>query len=249
MHEAQMHELSCFVTLTYDDEHLPPEQTLIKAHFQNFMKRLRKFHDSDNPGSKIRFFHVGEYGGTTKRPHYHAMLFGIDFADKKQHSKTPTGDTLYISETLDKIWGHGFCTIGAVSIESAGYVARYCVDKINGEMAEEHYKRVNLETGEITSVLPEYATMSLKPGIGATWYEKFHKDVFPTDTVVASGKEQLPPKYYTRLLARQSEKLEAKIKAKRIRRAKKHQADSTPERLRTRLICREAKISNLKRTL
>jgi len=244
MHEKQMHDLSIFVTLTYSDENLPEGETLVKAHFQNFMKRLRKFH-----GSKIRYFHCGEYGETTRRPHYHAILFGIDFADKTQHSKNPRGETLYKSETLDKIWTHGHCLIGSVTTESCNYVARYIMKKVTGDKAENHYTMLNTVTGEIHKQLPEYISMSLKPGIGASWYAKYFKDVFPSDTVIANGKEQLPPKYYLKLLARQNPKAETKIKGKRIKRAKKHSADSTPERLRARLTCRQAKISNLTRTL
>ncbi|AXH74696.1 MAG: replication initiator protein [Microviridae sp.] len=244
MHENQMHELSAFVTLTYSDQELPESGSLVKSHFQAFMKRLRKFH-----GSQIRYFHCGEYGETTRRPHYHAILYGIDFADKKPHKKTPQGDQLWTSETLDKIWGKGHCLIGQVSQQSAAYVARYIMKKVNGEAAQEHYRNINLATGEIYDLQPEYVTMSLKPGIGATWYERFRLDVFPSDTVIQGGRENLPPKYYLGLLARESERASQKVKAKRIRRAKKHSADSTPERLRARLTVKQSQISQLKRTL
>lgn len=244
MHEKQMHDLSIFVTLTYSDENLPEDGSLVKAHFQNFMKRLRKFH-----GKPIRFFHCGEYGETTRRPHYHAILYGIDFADKKVHSKNKQGDTLWVSQTLENIWGKGHCNFGSVTTESCNYVARYIMKKITGEAARDHYTVLNTATGEINRLQPEYITMSNRPGIGHSWFERYSKDVFPSDTIITNGKEQLPPKYYLKLLARQSEKAEARIKAKRIRRAKKHQADSTPERLRTRLECRKAKIKSLSRTL
>lgn len=243
-HEAQMHELSVFVTLTYSPENEPEGRTLVKAHFQSFMKRLRKSH-----GSKIRYYHCGEYGETTGRPHYHAILFGVDFADKKKHSKNPQGNTIWTSATLDKIWGLGFCTIGAVNFETCAYVARYVMKKRTGEQAPAHYETLNLATGEIVHRLPEYATMSLKPGIGADWYARYAKDVFPSDNVVVRGKETHPPRYYSTLLARQSESAAQKIKYQRIRRAAKHKADQTPERLRARLICKTAQIQSLKRTI
>lgn len=244
MHENQMHELSCFVTLTYDDEHLPESGSLVKRHYQLFMKRLRKFH-----GSKVRFFHCGEYGETTRRPHYHAILFGIDFADKVKHSKNRHGDQIWLSETLNKIWGMGHCWLGSVSEKSCAYVARYIMKKVTGEKANEHYQNLNVATGEIYSLSPEYITMSTRPGIGAAWFEQYAKDVFPSDTVILGGKEQLPPKYYLNKLAQTSEKAAKRIKAKRERRAKKYSADSTPDRLRARLICREAKTNSLKRTI
>lgn len=244
MHENQMHELSTFVTLTYDDENLPESGSLIKSHFQSFMKRLRKFH-----GSQIRFFHCGEYGETTRRPHYHAILFGIDFADKKPHSKNAQGDQIYTSETLAKIWGKGHCLIGAVTHKSAAYVARYIMKKVTGEKADEHYQSLNLVTGEIHSLTPEYVTMSTRPGIGYSWFKQYAQDVFPSDTVIVRGKESLPPKYYLRKLAEESPKAQKRITAKRIKRAKKCAADSTPDRLRTRLAVKQSQISQLKRTL
>lgn len=254
MHEAQMHDLSIFCTLTYSEEKIPEGGTLMKSHFQGFMKRLRKLHKKP-----IRFFHCGEYGetnprtgrvdGELHRPHYHAILYGISFADKKWYKNNAQGDPLFTSETLDKIWTHGHCNFGAVTTESCNYVARYLMKKVNGEAAPARYRKLNLNTGEIFQVQPEYITMSNRPGIGASWYDKYGSDVFPSDTVVTNGKEQLPPRYYLRRLASASPKAEAKIKFKRIKRAAKHSANSTPERLRARMICRQSKISQLKRSI
>lgn len=53
MHEASLYDDNCFVTLTYDDEHLPKDGSLVKKDFQLFMKKLRKKFDS-----RIRFFTV-----------------------------------------------------------------------------------------------------------------------------------------------------------------------------------------------
>ena len=72
LHELTYHPQSSFVTLTYDDYHLPPCCSLKKRHLQLFLKRLRK-----NLGERrIKYFACGEYGGQTMRPHYHAILFG-----------------------------------------------------------------------------------------------------------------------------------------------------------------------------
>lgn len=65
-----------FITLTYNDEHLPAYGNLIKKDFQDFMKRLRKHHVKNygypdishgkNPQPTIaynmKYFHSGEYG-------------------------------------------------------------------------------------------------------------------------------------------------------------------------------------------
>ena len=77
MHEASMHMFNSFVTLTYDDDHLPEYNSLNYKHFQDFMKRLRKSHN------RVRFYMCGEYGEDFSRPHYHALLFNCFFPDKK----------------------------------------------------------------------------------------------------------------------------------------------------------------------
>ena len=70
-HELSTSQKASFVTLTYDDTKLPANQTLVKAHLQNFMKRLRKRIEPE----KLRYYAVGEYGDKTQRPHYHMILF------------------------------------------------------------------------------------------------------------------------------------------------------------------------------
>jgi len=244
-----MHDLKCFITLTYADEHLPYGHTLVKRDFQLFMKRLRKEHDLNNEDAKIRFFHCGEYGETTKRPHYHAILFGIDFADKKKHSENARGEILYKSSTLDRIWGKGHCLIGAVTPESCGYVARYILKKITGKQAKEHYQYIVPETGELIIKEPEYITMSRRPGIGSDWYEQFKSDVFPSDTVIQKGKEGLPPRFYTRRLEKENPELHKKIIMKRQIRASRHKEDSTPQRLKDRETVKLSKIKQLSRNL
>ena len=110
VHESQMHERNCFITLTYPDEFLPPHGGLIYRDFQLFMKRLRK-----RIGYPVRFFMCGEYGELDQRPHFHAILFGCDFDDRKYFSKTGSGYKLYTSDLLIQLWGMGHCPVGNVS--------------------------------------------------------------------------------------------------------------------------------------
>ena len=100
-----------------------------------FLKRLRRAY----PDAVIRYFGCGEYGEELGRPHYHLCIFGFDFPDKVFH-KMSCGFKLYRSETLNKLWSHGHCLIGALTFESAGYVARYCTKKVTGALADDHYK-------------------------------------------------------------------------------------------------------------
>jgi len=202
VHESQTHEENCFITLTYSEDNLPKGNTLIKRDYQLFMKKLRRHYAP----KKIRFFQCGEYGEKYGRPHYHACLFGLDFEDKKLW-KESNENPLYTSETLNSIWGHGYCVIGEVTFESAAYVARYVMKKITGKKSEEtdpitglkHYDYVD-ENGEVHDREPEYTTMSRKPGIGKSWYDKYKNDVYPHDFVILNGKKVRPPKYYDTLL-------------------------------------------------
>ncbi|AXH75312.1 MAG: replication initiator protein [Microviridae sp.] len=244
MHEAQSWEQKCFITLTYDDENLPYGKTLVKSHFQNFMKRLRKKH-----GGAIKYFHCGEYGTLDNRPHYHAILYGVDFPDRTLHSENHNGNTLWKSETLSQLWGKGFCLIGNVSYQSAAYTARYILKKVTGERASDHYQSVDPETGEIISRTPEYITASNRPGIASDWIEKYHADAFPSDFLVVAGKKHPVPRFYLKRLERDNKAMHDAIKIRRIRRAstKSAKADNTPERLAVREEIKISQINQLKR--
>mgnify|MGYP000025964551 CR=1 FL=1 len=179
IHEASLHRDNAFLTLTYRDADLPDGNSLCTRDVQLFVKRMRK-----RMGS-FRFFHCGEYGEENSRPHYHMLVFGKDFEDKKPHSKR-RGHVLYNSGVLDDLWGRGFASIGSVTLESASYTARYIMKKVGGEGAEAHY----------SGRKPEYVTMSRLPGIGFNWIKRFLGDVYPDDFVVWKGRKIRPPKYY-----------------------------------------------------
>lgn len=246
VHEGQLHEDKCFLTLTYDDKHLPGGNTLVKSHFQNFMKRLRKKY----PDKSIRYFHCGEYGETTKRPHYHAIIYGLTFEDAKFYTRNKQGQNIQTSEILDRLWRYGECKIGQVTFESAAYVARYVVKKVTGRSAEDHYKSfIDPQTGEINQVIPEYCTMSLKPALGNGWYEKYETDVFPDDHIIIRGKEMPPPRRYMLLKEKQNPKEFAIIKRNRLIKNHRNKANNTPERLIVREEVKLAQIKSLKRDI
>jgi hypothetical protein len=219
MHEAQLHDRNCFITLTYDDKHIPYDHGLVKADFQKFMKRLRKKYT----GQTIRYYMAGEYGsnpeGGLGRPHYHAILFGIDFNDKYIWDKKRK---MYRSENLEKLWNKGYSSLSDVTLKSCAYVARYVMKKINGDLAEEHYKKVDPLTGEIYQIIPEYNAMSLKPGIAYDWYQSFKDDVFPHDYVVHNGHKCKTPAYYMKLLEKELPHVFEDVKQKRKEYAQKN---------------------------
>lgn len=234
MHEAQLHADNCFITLTYDEDHVPPGGTLVLDDFQRFMKRLRK-----RFGSKIRFFHCGEYGETTARPHYHALLFNFDFPDKELFKRNARGDALYTSAALQELWPYGLSSIGDVTFDSAAYVARYVVKKVTGPAADNHYQGRK----------PEYTTMSRSKGIGYEWWQRYKIDIINGDHVVHSNKSFAVPKYYDKLYELEDKEAFEELKHQRTAKARKFKDDQTPERLAVKREVKESQISMLKRQL
>lgn len=242
MHEASLYEDNCFITLTYNDENCP--QSLDYSVYQKFMKRLRRHFEPRN----IRFYMCGEYGEENFRPHFHACIFNLDFADK-YYWKTVRGNRIYRSPTLEMLWPYGFSTIGALTFQSAAYVSRYVMKKITGRDAPDYYRRVDQETGEVTYLTPEFNKMSLKPGIGAAWFEKYQNDVYPNDYVIVNGYKAKPPRYYDKLLLKKSLPVAAEIETKRFEKAQKYVDNNTQERLKVREEVLKAKLKHLKREI
>lgn len=244
LHESSLHDENCFITLTYNDENIPPDKGLCLRDFQTFMKRLRK----EIYPRKIRFFHCGEYGDKLGRPHYHALIFGLDFYDLTCY--TCSGRQIKSSALLQKLWPFGFNSVGPITYETASYVARYITKKITGEKATEHYMSVDEETGEILGQKkPEYVTMSRRPGIGAAWIKKYFSDVYPSDTVIVNGKEAKPPKFYDSQYEIIDEKELKKVKARRQNISDKVKQDNENlNRLRVKEQVAKAKMQFKKRS-
>jgi hypothetical protein len=253
VHEASLYDDNCFITLTYAPENLPPDAGLRKRDFQLFMKRLRKAY----PDKKIRYYHAGEYGDRTNRPHYHAILFNHNFNDWTYLFDSPSGSEIYTSPTLERIWGLGFVTIGTVNMESAAYVARYCVKKITGLGKDEvdettqlkPYERINDFTGEIIEVQAEYSTQSRRPGIGADWIRNYAGDVYPKDFTTVRGRRIKAPKYYDKYLESIDIDMYDDIKAARKLSMFELSEENSELRLKQKEKVKLAQYSQLKRSI
>jgi len=193
--EGLSHTQSCFITLTYDDDNIPENDSLNPTDLQRFIKRLRKYLGS----TRIRYYSVGEYGGKFDRPHYHAIIFGYDFPDRSIYLDRGSY-TVDNSIILSKLWPHGHATVQNNSLEAAAYVSKYAVKKITGEKAQDWYQRIDTDTGEIIQLLPEFARMSRRPGIGSAWLKKYYKDLYPKGYVTnGKGVKIPPPEYFNKL--------------------------------------------------
>lgn len=221
VHEAEMAEApngeprSFFLTLTYDDEHLPEDRSVNVEDWQLFAKRYRK-----QKGS-FRYLQCAEYGERTLRPHHHALVFDTELEDRRPHRVEKGGHQTYVSEELEDLWQNGQCLIGNVSFDSAAYVARYCTKKAGGELAKSRYARMDDATGSVHHVRPEFATMSRRPGLGFTWYQRWKHQVYPEDQVTIAGRRMRPPRYYDELLSVEDPDLFSEVMKKRRNEAEK----------------------------
>lgn len=182
VHEAQMHPKNSFITLTYKDEHLRSPR-LHYPDFQEFMKKLR--HLQEEP---MGMFVTGEYGEKNKRPHWHALIFNWRPPDCKVLRKNERGDIIYSSVLLDQTWGLGKTELGSVTLESAGYCARYAAKKlVHGKDQEHDYQPISKK--------------SSKHAIGKKWLERYWPDVFNYGNLrLSDGTTTIIPRYYEKWL-------------------------------------------------
>ena len=191
-HESLMHEFNTFVTLTYDDEHLPIGSkglsTIDKNAIRKFMADVRARIYPD----KVRFFGCAEYGSwkNTHRPHYHFALFGIGLYDSRLFSNHVPRDDGFVVQC--PCWKNGDVHVGKLEIGSSNYVAEYTLKKVLGKNAQEYYTNLGIER--------EFARMSLKPGLGYDWLMKNKDDLLNHGFFIIQGRKQVLPRYYVEKL-------------------------------------------------
>lgn len=192
--EASMYAECCFITLTYAPEFLPltdgicPRGTLRKTDLQGFLKRLRRQLDYHFQ-RRIRFFACGEYGSKTKRPHYHAVIFGWIPMDLH-----PLGRDSFTSDLIGKEWHFGFHVVQPFSPGHANYISGYVTKKLN-------------DTSLPDGCAPTFFTSSNRGGgIGASWFREFGNDSVKRGVVNVKTKDSVihfaVPKYYHKLQRR-----------------------------------------------
>lgn len=248
MHEKRLHKDNCFVTLTYNDAHLPPYGTLVKRDLQLFMKRLRNEY-----GPGVRFYGCGEYGDVNRRPHYHVILFNVAFADKRKYKTTKGGFDLWTSSTLDALWSDdngciGHAIIGDVTFETAAYVARYVMKKITGPAAAGAYDVTDAD-GVVFRRLPEFTVMSRRPGVGKGWFDRYGKETYAHDNCVIRNRLVRPPRYYDGKFELDNPARFAEIKKARKRTALGQYSENLIDRRLVRERVQELNLKQLKRDL
>jgi len=240
INEARQYEDNCFLTLTYNDDHLPRLENGKPIYqlrdIQLFAKRIRKALGDH----KIKTFGCAEYGEQLDRPHFHLIILNFDFKDKYfwrysendwSNEKWPT----YRSPKLEELWPHGYSEIGTVTEESAGYVARYVTKKITGEGAYEHYE----------GRPPERLVCNSK-GIGLAHLEQYADTILNNQSVIWKDQEVTIPRYYKKKLEELYPSRYAEMRERLKSKIKEIDLDSTRERLQVRERVHNLKAERLK---
>lgn len=226
VHESEFYDVSMFLTLTYRPEDLPYGGALIKRHVQLFFKRLRR----RIAPVQIKIAYCGEYGPSTLRPHFHAVVFGYWPPDAVEVVDRGEGVVDFSSELLSECWSKGFVQFRSLDHGSAMYTARHNILKINGKAREvvnpdtglRPYERFVEDTGEVVSVSPEFYHQS--QGVGLRWLQENFKDCFPEGVLPVPSEFKLiegVPVYYERKLGEISPVLAKEYEDKKIREAKR----------------------------
>lgn len=171
LHECNYHEDNLFLTLTFDDEHLPDDLSIHKKDLQDFFKRLRK---DINP-KKIKYYACGEYGERLGRPHYHSIIHGL-------------GVNKNDKEIVKSNWLYGFCYFGSVTYDSARYVSDYIGKKYYGKFQKDKYGDKQ----------PPFQLQS--KGIGKQYCLDHKEQIISNQGITVRGNEVGIPRYYKKLL-------------------------------------------------
>lgn len=233
--EAKQWKQNYFVTITYDENHLPqPDEIetkdgftytdngewngcLVKKDLTQFIKNVRQIMKRDHNQDNIRFMACGEYGEQGARPHYHIIFFNLNLPlEDLFEPKIINKEMYYRSHIIERAWNKGISNVSEASWNNIAYTARYITKKINGPESEDLYA----ENGKIK----EFFRVSRMPGIGEQYYRDHWKEIYDKDEIIVKNKAGIvasrPPKYYDKIFEKEHPEEWKKIKAKREHMAK-----------------------------
>lgn len=216
MLEAAQYEHNYFITLTYNENHIPKDDELVNYKtgeiFQNdnweqghlepedltrFNKSVREYWRTHFNHTGIKFYASGEYGGLTRRPHYHMIMFNLPIKlEDLRIYKIKNGHILWDCDILTKIWGKGFVGLAEVNWDTCAYTARYVMKKLKGKKSDEQYYEQGMR--------PEFVRMSRRPGIGIDFFKENVQEIYKNDEIILQGHAEKiqpvkPPEYFDRM--------------------------------------------------
>ena len=237
MLESKKYECNYWVTLTYDQEHLPiaekivlgdeifenvgdikwSEGCLVEQHMVTFLNSLRKHLERTYKHKGVKYYYAGEYGSVTNRPHYHIILMNCPL-DITQFYGTHIDQNYkahWKSHELERFWDKGMIDICELEWSDAAYTARYCSKKLFKTTSDRGY----CEEGKI----PEFVRMS--KGIGMDYFNENMEKIYKIDGLVAKTvkgnvTQVKPPRAYDKKLKELNPEL-----YEEVRKSRKHIAE------------------------
>lgn len=199
-----------FLTLTYNSSCVPSDFGLVKADLQKFIKRLRKQLSKQN--RSIKYFACGEYGDKYNvayydihnkrvryvdiglnhgRPHYHAIILGVDEKD------IPIIKNCWTFCDFN-LWCRGKA-YDIVCTQTINYVCGYVQKKIYGSRQKIEYNGHQ----------PPFQLQS--QGIGKGFCLSHSHDILKNGGISDNGKIVPLPRYYRKLLNIPTQYFDSKI--------------------------------------
>lgn len=174
--EALDHQETCFITLTYDDLHLPTTMDQVKVDLRKFIKSIR------NSDIKVRYFGCGEEGSQTSRKHAHVILFGFMPKDLVFVGNSASNEAMFESKFLTNLWKKGLVKVQFFTPRTAAYVAGYVSKKLGSKVG--------------------FQVQSTRPGLGFNFYKKHFRELLKYQKVFVNlgvGEGAALPRYFQKL--------------------------------------------------
>lgn len=226
--ESKKSKNNYFVTLTYDDEHLPMDEeittskgitytrtddwkgNLRPSDLTKFIHDIRQYYYRERGKTGIKYLACGEYGTKNQRPHYHIIFFDCPFESKDfYNARLIEHEYYWQNKIIEKYWTKGISNVSEASWNTIAYVARYVTKKAYGDQAEDE----RAAKGQIAEFI------RVSKGIGKDYWDKNKEKILQTDSItIKNGKgvhQCKPPKYFTRLLKKENEELYKTVRVKR----------------------------------
>jgi len=210
-HELGYHKHSSFVRLSYNEEHLPADESISKLELRNYLRRLK------SRIGAFKYLACGEYG-ELGRPHYHIIILGHSprTSGAAPGARTPKYNTKWNGTCWDVHRGplvdawcddhaqpKGFVTFGTVTYDSARYVAGYTLKANIGYLT----KKIDGKWAALTEDGRYPPFFLVSKGLGRQYALDNAERLRKTLTCKMNGRDVGIPRYYLKVLEIPTEQL------------------------------------------
>lgn len=236
-YECQKYQHNYFVTLTYDEQHLPiaetikigdvtwenegeeiwQEGTVWEPHMHKFLHDLRQYLQRRKNHTGLKYYYCAEYGENTHRPHYHIILMNcpLDMSQWYDWFRDDRFKLHWKTPELEQFWKNGMIDVAECEWSCCAYVARYCMKKLHTKNNYEY-----AEEGK----LPEFVRMSRN--LGRDYYEKNKLRIYQYDEIIMRTVQGnigafKPPKAWDKLFQKEHPEQWEQIKKSRQKAAER----------------------------